>query len=57
MQQMRHAGEFSQAIANRLNDDGHRPTRGNLLSPVAVHRILNRTYWYAWDAGGQYRRP
>lgn len=29
-------------IADRLNDDGHRNSRGNLFSPTTVYRVLNR---------------
>ena len=43
MQALRAAGASLQAIADKLNSDGERTTRGGLWSRVAVARVLKRS--------------
>ena len=43
MASLRDAGETLQCIADRLNTDGERTTRGGLWSRLAVSRVLNRS--------------
>ncbi len=40
--ELRNAGESLQAIAQRLNDDGHETRTGAQWTPTQVHRLLKR---------------